>query len=184
MVSGIEIRWCDDPRDAEELGRFFAANLSREYISHSELMGLRALAPGVWSEDIVRILTDDFAARCGQGHGTPPPGGETKHALAARLDCELIGIAMLTFSSGGRTPFGIIEDIVVSRKARGRHLGAQMMEWILDAFARAGLTRAFLESGGQNDEAHRFFARWGFEAVSVTMMAELAGADRAPKPDS
>jgi GNAT superfamily N-acetyltransferase len=170
---GLDIGWCDDPAEAPALGAFFANNLTRDYISHSELMGGRAIAPGIWSPDIAGQLTRDFAARCGIGHGPPPPGGQTKHALAARLDGALVGVAMLTFSHEGQTPYGIIEDIIVSGEARGRNLGAGMMEWILDAFREAGLARAFLESGGHNEEAHRFFTRRGFRQVSVTMMAEL-----------
>jgi GNAT superfamily N-acetyltransferase len=184
MNSRIEIGWCDDPREAEELGRFFAANLTAEYISHSELMGERAIAPGMWSADIADILARDFAARCGREHGSPPVGCETKHALAARLEGKLVGVAMLTFSRQGRRPFGIVEDIVISREARGRHLGGAMMDWIIEAFRQAGLTRAFLESGGHNDAAHAFFARWGFAEVSVTMMAEIAPQPRAAKSDS
>ncbi len=181
MVAKIEISWCDDPNAADELGAFFAANLTREYISHSELMGERALAPGVWSEDIQAILAQDFASRCGVPHGPPPAGAATKHAIAARLDGRLVGVSMLTFSREGRTPFGIIEDIVVSSEARGQNLGSQMMAWIFAAFRAAGLTRAFLESGGHNDEAHAFFERWGFHEISIVMMAELAGGHAQDK---
>jgi N-acetylglutamate synthase-like GNAT family acetyltransferase len=184
MTGNLQIEWCDDPRKAEELGRFFADNLTRDYISHSELMGERALAPGVWSEDIAQILTRDFAARCGSGHGPPPAGGATRHALAAHLEGKLIGVAMLTFSHEGRIPFGIIEDIVISGEARGRKLGGEIMDWILAAFREAGLARAFLESGGHNDAAHGFFARHGFSQVSVTMMAELTPQAAAANPDS
>jgi N-acetylglutamate synthase-like GNAT family acetyltransferase len=59
-----------------------------------------------------------------------------------------------------------------------------MMAWIMDAFREAGLRRAFLESGGHNDAAHAFFARWGFREVSVTMMAELGPSVPAANPDS
>jgi N-acetylglutamate synthase-like GNAT family acetyltransferase len=184
MAAGIEIGWCDDPGEAEELGRFFADNLTPEYISHSELMGQRALAPGQWSHDIVAVLVRDFAARCGVDHGPPPDEGASKHAIAARLAGELVGVAMLTFSREARTPFGVIEDIVISGEARGRHLGSAMMAWIFEAFRKAGLSRAFLESGGHNDAAHEFFARLGFAEVSVTMMAELGPQAFSAKTDS
>jgi GNAT superfamily N-acetyltransferase len=184
MVSELGISWCDAPGEAEKLGRFFADNLTPEYISHSELMGERAIAPGIWSGDIAGILARDFAARCGISHGPPPVGGATRHAIAARLEGKLVGVAMLTFSREGRIPFGIIEDIVISREARGRQIGGAMMTWIFEAFRQAGLRRAFLESGGHNDAAHEFFARWGFAEVSVTMMAEIAPQAPVAKTDS
>ena len=48
-----------------------------------------------------------------------------------------------------------------------------IMQWILDHFRRAGLKRAFLESGSGNERAHHLFERIGFSALSVVMMKDL-----------
>ena len=173
MADGLIIDWCDEPGQVAELAAFFAANLTPEYISHSELMGPRARGPRQWSPDIVAVLEKDFRARCGADHGPPPPGEATKHAIAARKGGKLAGVAMLTFSAEAAAPFGIVEDIVVDNRARAQKLGSEMMSWIMAAFRAAGLKRAFLESGEGNHHAHRFFERWGFHTVSVVMMSEL-----------
>jgi GNAT superfamily N-acetyltransferase len=167
------IDWCDVPEEAASLAAFFAQNITSEYISHSELQGARAQAPGLWSDTLVATLEQDFRGRCTGDHGPPPEAKATRHAIAARRGSRLVGVAMLTFSREAAKPFGVIEDIVIAKSERGNGLGTYMMNWIFEAFRARGLKRVFLESGEANHDAHDFFARFGLKQVSIVMMAEI-----------
>lgn len=163
----ITLRWCHDHGMLEPLARFFAANVTTSYISHSELQTGRALTPTQWNPDIERIFRDEMALRLSQ-----PAGGALRVAVAQR-DGSLVGLAYVTFTKEVPRPFIILEDIVVHRAIRGGGIGQAIVDWVLAAARGEGIVRAFLESGASNHDAHDFFERNGFHQTSIVMMADL-----------
>lgn len=166
-------RWCRDENDAKRLAKLFAANITPSYVSHSELQGPRALAPGIWSPDIANVLEREILARVANPLDAPP-GGVT--ALAAGLACggQDVGVFLVTFSREAASPYCVLEDIVIEKNKRSRGFGARYLSWITDECRARGIARLFLESGHDNHHAHEFFAREGFAPVSVVMMKEIS----------
>jgi GNAT superfamily N-acetyltransferase len=169
----MQIRIADKRSDAGVLAHLFAANLSPQYISHSELQGYRALAPSDWAPDIESVLRREIEARLKEPLERLPTGKDWQGVLEAHEDDRLIGISFITLIHSAAVPFGVIEDIVVEQALRGEGRGEHMMQWILQKFAEAGVRRAFLESGLGNEGAHHLFERLGFRTTSIVMMREL-----------
>jgi len=163
----VHVGWCEDAAEIDQLAAFFAKNVTQSYISHSELQFGRAIAPSKWFPDLQAILKAEIEER------VPFTPGAPIRVAAARADGVLVGIAYVTFNLTVRIPFMIIEDIVIDELKRGSGLGQTVLDWIFAQGRKEGVSRAFLESGKDNHEAHHFFERNGFKQVSVVMMAEL-----------
>ncbi len=155
----LTIRWCADPAVAAELATFFAANITPDYISHSELQSPRALDIGVWSPDIAIQVLDEITDRITREGGTITPGTESYPVMEARIDGRLVGVALVSFFlAPAVVPYAVLEDITVDRTMRDRGIGC---------------ARIFLESGIANHHAHALFERVGFSPCSVVMMKPL-----------
>jgi GNAT superfamily N-acetyltransferase len=176
MENELDVAWCRDQREAPELGRFFDANITPEYISHSELQGPRALAPGKWRPGIVDVFTREIAERIGKTAEGLPKDDTSYPVLAARLKGELVGFALVSFFPKAPVPYGILEDIVVTHEIRHRGLGTAIIRWVEREALGLGCGRLFLESGITNDHAHHLFEREGFATCSIVMMKELKPA--------
>ena len=168
----MEFAFCRRGADTAELARFFCRNLTAEYISHAELMGPRALDPATWSPDIEAQIRDDFAGRL-DAPLDPAPGTQTMLAAELRIEGELAGAFLLTFSRVSPVPHCVLEDIVVDASRRSQGLGARYLAWAEGECRRRGIPRIFLESGLHNHDAHHFFERHGFAQTSVVMMKTL-----------
>lgn len=59
-------------------------------------------------------------------------------------------------------PFAVVENIVVDSKLRGLGLGTLLLQWIEENCRERGCSKIMLLSGAERIEAHRFFARCGF----------------------
>lgn len=173
----INVAWCTDPGSAEELGRFFADNVTPEYISHSELQGPRALDVGRWQPDIAGVFQREIATRVGRERGRIDATAASYPVLAAHRDGRLVGLAFVSFFPDAPVPYGIVEDIVVEQSGRSRGLGKQILDWITREALRSGCQRLFLESGVGNEDAHHFFEREGFSTCSIVMMKPLKPPD-------
>ncbi|HEX8663074.1 MAG TPA: GNAT family N-acetyltransferase [Beijerinckiaceae bacterium] len=169
----MQISIADRSSDPAVLARLFSRNISADYISHSELQGRRAPAPGAWAQDVESVFRDEIAARLGEPLDRFPPDRDWKGIIEARRDGALIGMAFVSFTRDAPVPFGWLEDIVVEQALRGEGHGERMIEWIAERFREAGIRRLFLESGIGNDAAHHLFERLGFKAVSIVMMRDL-----------
>jgi ribosomal protein S18 acetylase RimI-like enzyme len=163
---------CDRRSDVDELALFFSRNLTASYISHSELMGYRAIRPGLWSKDILSVLRADIEKRMSDPLSQFPKEKDWLGAIEAREDEQLIAFALITISRAASVPFGIIEDLVIDTAHRGKGRGEQAMRWMVEQFKNAGIHRVFLESGVENESAHAFFKRFGFKQISMVMMYE------------
>lgn len=172
VKSSLAFRWVRDAADAKRVAAFFAANITPSYVSHSELQGPRALAPGVWAPDIAEQLDAEITERIDTPLD-PAPGETTVLTAALAVDGRDVGVFLVTFARTAATAFAILEDIVIDANARRRGYGAAYLAWIGDECRKRGVRRLFLESGHDNHHAHAFFEREGFHAVSVVMMKEL-----------
>jgi GNAT superfamily N-acetyltransferase len=170
----LTIRWCADPAVAAELATFFAANITPDYISHSELQSPRALDIGVWRPDIAIQVLDEITDRITREGGTITPGTESYPVMEARIDGRLVGVALVSFFlAPAVVPYAVLEDITVDRTMRDRGIGKALIAWIDAEATRAGCARIFLESGIANHHAHALFERVGFSPCSVVMMKPL-----------
>jgi GNAT superfamily N-acetyltransferase len=169
----MQISIADRNSDPAALARLFSRNISPDYISHSELQGPRARAPGAWAKDIESVFRDEIAARLGEPLPRFPSDRDWKGIIDAHKDGELIGMAFVSFTRDAPVPFGWLEDIVVDQALRGAGHGERMIEWIAERFREAGIRRVFLESGIGNDAAHHLFERLAFKTVSIVMMRDL-----------
>lgn len=167
-----KLSWCRDANVARKLAKLFHDNLTSSYISHSELQGPRALAPGVWVPNIAEILETDILGRL-KNPDDAPPGGATMLAASVVADEIIVGVVLVTFSRAGVVPFGVLEDVVISANIRGRGYGQACLDWVTQESRSRGISRVFLESGINNHRAHELFKRDGFEPVSVVMMKEV-----------
>ncbi len=168
----IEFRWSRSTGEAKQLARLFFEHLSPAYISHSELQGPRAQAPGTWSPDIASVLEQDVKSRVGQPLDVAADQ-ETRLAAVALVDDAFAGVFLVTFNRIAPIPFCIIEDMMILPAQRSRGLGKAFFDWITMQSVARGIKRLFLESGISNDPAHRLFEAVGFQKVSIVMMKQL-----------
>jgi GNAT superfamily N-acetyltransferase len=169
----LAIAWCTDAGEAAELAEFFAANITPEYISHSELQGPRALDPSHWRPGIVDIFRDEIAGRVSRERGRIEKNAASYPVLAARENGRLVGFALVSLFLEAPIPYAMLEDIVVDRTLRGRGIGKAIIGWVARQAEAAGCHRIFLESGHGNHKAHELFHREGFAETSVVMMKTI-----------
>jgi GNAT superfamily N-acetyltransferase len=173
-LDNFAIAWCKDPARAEPLARFFADNVTTEYISHSELQGRRASAIGQWRPNIVEIFQKEIHDRVVRGRGRVGQSEASQPILMAHDGERLVGLAFVSFFPDAPTPYCIIEDIVVDARTRANGVGKKIVDWITAAARCVNCNRVFLESGHENERAHHFFEREGFKVCSVVMVRELS----------
>jgi N-acetylglutamate synthase-like GNAT family acetyltransferase len=159
----LEVRWL--PRTARSaippLAAFFAANVSTCYISHTELWSGRARDFGHWAPRLSRIIAKELRETLRD---------RTKRVAVIERDGELVGMAVIV--DLGR--YALLEDIVIKRESRGGGVGRTFVRWLFRELRAAGKSSVFLESGGRNRAAHRFFEKQGFRQVSISMCRPLA----------
>ncbi|HWA87376.1 MAG TPA: GNAT family N-acetyltransferase, partial [Opitutus sp.] len=160
------VRWLSrkaDRRLLPALAAFFAGNVSTCYISQTELWSGRAPDFAHWSPNLKRVikaeLLDTFAR------------DRTRRIAVVERAGELVGMAVVV--DLGRH-YALLEDIVIGRENRGSGVGGTLVRWIFRQLREDGKTSVFLESGGRNTAAHRFFERQGFRRVSIAMCRRLA----------
>ena len=59
----------------------------------------------------------------------------------------------------------IVENVIVNAAVRGGGIGAAMMAWAVEEARRHGCSQVKLTSNNKRADAHRFYARLGFEAT-------------------
>lgn len=173
----LAIAWCTNPGEAVELANFFAANITPEYISHSELQGLRALDASHWRPGIADIFRGEIAGRVEREKGQISKNATSYPVLAAREGGRLVGFALVSFFLSAPAPYAVLEDVAVDKAMRAGGIGKQILDWITREAEQAGCHRLFLESGFSNHRAHEFFHREGFTECSVVMMKTIKPVD-------
>jgi GNAT superfamily N-acetyltransferase len=168
----IALGWCRDKASAQVLARFFHDNLTPSYISHSELQGPRAIAPGQWAPCAAHSIETELIERVSHPDDAPTNATTTLTGWL-KDDGRNCAVFLVTFARTAPVPFAILEDLVVDRSLRGKGYGKQCLDWIYGECRRRGILRVFLESGVHNHRAHDLFNHEGFETISVVMMKEL-----------
>ena len=170
----LDVRWCTDPRRAQELAQFFVANITPDYISHSELQGDRALDIGKWQPGLADIVAREIKGRVAEYRDATIANVATSFpVLEARSDGQLVGIALISFFRDAPVPYSILEDIAVEEANRERGFGKAIVDWVSREAEVLGCARLFLESGVSNHRAHELFERQGFSTCSIVMMKRL-----------
>jgi GNAT superfamily N-acetyltransferase len=159
----LEISWCDDDRKAGDIVEFFVRNITREYISHGEIQSGRAISTRMWSPDLSRVMSGEISSALRRESNDAVAVGYAGNGLAAMA---IVGYDDLL-------SYGVLHDLVVEKTMRDSGYGGQMLDWITLRSRDRGISRLFLESGIENEAAHRFFARYGFSPISKTMMLDL-----------
>ncbi|MEB0140538.1 MULTISPECIES: GNAT family N-acetyltransferase [unclassified Undibacterium] len=153
---------------AEQIADFFCANAQADYISHAELQGGRALAPGVWQPNLRALLIEEVRQIAAQRQQQD----FSAEVVCAHCGTELAGIAFLSYGGSTRA-YAVLDDFLIAPQWRGLGVAQQFLEALAARLAAEGRTRVFLESGIGNHQAHRFFERQGFHVTSQVMMREL-----------
>jgi ribosomal protein S18 acetylase RimI-like enzyme len=72
-----------------------------------------------------------------------------------------------------REPAGILHDLIVDPRHRGRGVGRLLAEAALADLSARGAPRIVLSTAEQNEPAQRFFASLGFRRTMIEMTKEL-----------
>lgn len=150
-----------------EISRFFADNVTGDYVSHGEVIGGRA-TPQL---EFVPNLAEIIAGELERARTADPAGGST--VVTWRDSGALCAVALLGAFENAGERFVVIEDIVVRADLRGRGLGRGAMEQIVAHATARGAKGFLLESGANNARAHKFFAELGFAKISSTFMKRV-----------
>lgn len=81
---------------------------------------------------------------------------------------ELIGTMQISFIPGlpgGGAWRGQLENVHIRADYRGRGIGAMLTDWAVDRCREKGCKMVQLTSNKKRKDAHRFYARLGFEAT-------------------
>jgi diamine N-acetyltransferase len=97
--------------------------------------------------------------------------------LHARADGVTVGLAVgyLQQSSPTRLPvtYGVLRSLFVEPSHRNAGVGSQLTEAFVSWASANGCAEAHVESYAANEGAQRFYARRGFEVVSVSRARPL-----------
>lgn len=171
MVTEISI--CGAESDPRVLARFFCANVSAAYISHSEMQSERVLPDGGWAPNLEDVMADEIAGAIAQDPAARYSAASWNGVIVARDGDAIAGLMIACYGRAGGHAFGVLEDLVVDAHLRGRGIGSDLVRWVLADMKAAGLTRAFLESGIHNHRPHALFRSLGFAETSIVMAREL-----------
>jgi|GEM_PF-2669023 Acetyltransferases len=142
-------------------------NTKTNYITHSEVIEHRAEHTRRWAHFRRSLLAEDLKHAIGRRRrGT---GG----VIVATQGRRMLGVAVLRFDLRHR--YGVVEDIVVDARARGRGIGTRLMDAAVAEMRTAGLKNVILESGIRNESAHAFFRREGFKDAAIMFLRRLQG---------
>lgn len=173
----ISFSWCHDATLEDALCALYLDHVSADYISHSELQGERADAPGSWSANLPQVIRSEI--RAALSHHWEQ--GDSSLLAIARDGQRLVGMAMVSVATRQRAArsFAALDDLVLLPAARGTGVGSALVEWIASELRSHGIVRLFLECGVRNLPAQQFFKGRGFQQVSVVMLRELDGGSHA-----
>lgn len=88
-----------------------------------------------------------------------------------RVDGRVVGMAnaLITVSTAQGAPVLLLEDVIVSRAARGDGLGRRLVEHVCDWAKAQGMARVTLLADKENAPALAFYDRLGFECSAMVV---------------
>jgi len=96
---------------------------------------------------------------------------DDQHGVVWVIGEPLLGYAAVTWGysleSGGRD--ALLDEFYI--RERGRGLGTQLLQCIIDDLVTRGMNRIFLETEAPNQGARRFYARYGFATEESVWMS-------------
>lgn len=97
------------------------------------------------------------------------------HVLVAEADGAVVGMATLqtlvSTAEGG--PVGLVEDVVVRSRYRGRGIGTRLVEGIEEIARLEGLLRLQLLADGRNGPAAGFYSGLGWSKTNMGAWKKL-----------
>jgi ribosomal protein S18 acetylase RimI-like enzyme len=152
-------------RDLPTLGRL-GALLVQE---HHDFDGRRFMAPSSGTPD-------GYAAFLGSQLDAPDAV-----VLVAELNGAVIGYAYGAVEGTDymslRGPAGVLHDLVLDPRCRGRGWGRLLLSAVLSSLKSLGAPRVVLSTAERNEAAQRLFAKMDFRRTMIEMTREL---DEAP----
>lgn len=169
MKDELKISWCCDKSLTFQLTDFFIANVDTLYISHSELQDGRAQEISQWSPRLREVLIEEIEQflRCAK---SPPT---ELHLAIAKTNVDIVGFMCIEIAIHPNKGYAILQDMIVKKDCRNRGIGKFMLLWLEEQLIKKGIRRIFLESGYQNEAAHKFFERQNFQHCSIIMLKNL-----------
>ena len=83
--------------------------------------------------------------------------------LVAKLDGEIVGMALLLTLTAMSGNTGYVEEVVVDQAARGQHISTALMRRLLELAAQKGLRFVDLTSRASRDVANDLYQSLGFK---------------------
>lgn len=132
--------------------------------------------PVLWPEveALIRLLRpaltaagfEDFAARA------RPQGLVFTAARAGNGRC--VGVSAHRVLATSRGPVLFVDDLVTAADARSAGVGARLFDGLVDLARRAGCARVELDSGVDNQAAHRFYRARGMSVAALHFTVDVA----------
>ncbi len=129
----------------------------------------------------VRATDDEGPARSAFEAYLKRPDTE---AFVAELDGRVVGFVNVEFRERLNffTPEAWIPELIVGEAARGKGVGAALLERCETAARERECWAIALESANWRERAHAFYLREGFEDLAHAFVKVLASVDWPPKP--
>ena len=158
----MKLQEVSDVQQAERLSCFFVDNIPENYVSSGDVAYGRADASFRLALDLRQVIQQELSDIIS---GNVP----NKKVLTGIVDEHVIGLAIIAINDGT----GTLEDLVIDRSARGKGYGKSMLALINEVFRDNAVTTVFLESGVDNNDAHRFFTGQGFKPAGLLFVKPL-----------
>ncbi|MBI2765345.1 MAG: GNAT family N-acetyltransferase [Chloroflexi bacterium] len=92
------------------------------------------------------------------------------HLLVATVGELVVGtvtVVIVPNLTHNATPWAQLENMVVDETRRGKGVGQQLLRAAVDLAWEAGCYKVQLQSANEREDAHRFYAAFGFAPSSV-----------------
>lgn len=136
--------------------------------ARSELFGtIRRAAPedAAAIQGLYRELLDDAQIRVLPEQVAAIAETSATFLLVVEVEGAVCATALLAFCADvmyGDQPFGVVENVVVTRSRRGQGLGRRLLAHAVQLATERDCTKLMLLSGTHRHEAHAFFRSCGF----------------------